>query len=45
MMERKIRVGGGIRLSWQEGQRLKALKELDIEVCEFCQKVNLLNLG
>jgi len=44
-MDGKIRVGGGIRLSWQEGQRLKPLKELDIQVCEFCQKVNLLNLG
>ena len=44
-MERKMRVGGGIRLSWQEWERLKPLKELDIQVCEFCQKVNLLNLG
>jgi len=44
-MDGKIRVSGGIRLSWQEGQRLKALKELNIQVCEFCQKVNLLNLG
>ena len=44
-MDGKTRVGGGIRLSRQEWERLKALKELDIQVCEFCQKVNLLNLG
>ena len=33
-----------VRISWEEYQRIKDLKELDIEVCKFgC--VNILNLG
>ena len=44
-MNGKISVSGGIRLSWSERQRLKPLKELDIQVCEFCQRLNILNLG
>ena len=33
-----------VRISWEEYQRIKDLKELDIEVCEFGH-LNLLNLG
>ena len=33
-----------VRISWEEYQRIKDLKELDLEVCKFgC--VNILNLG
>ena len=33
-----------VKISWEEYQRIRDLKELDIEVCEFgC--VNILNLG
>ena len=44
-MEEKINISGGIRLTWREWKRIQLLKELDIQVCEFCQRINLLNLG
>ena len=40
-----IRVSGSIHLNRTEWQRLNALKELDLQQCEFCDKVNLFNLG
>jgi len=33
-----------MRISWEEYQRIKDLKELDIEICKF-RHLNLLNLG
>lgn len=44
-MDFRIRVGGGVKLTQREWKRIQLLKELDIQVCEFCQRVNLLNLG
>ena len=44
-MDFKISIGGGTKLTGKEWARIKPLKELDIQVCEFCQRVNLLNLG
>jgi hypothetical protein len=44
-MDFRIRVGGGVKLTRREWQRLKPLKELDIQVCEFCDRLNILNLG
>jgi len=32
------------RISWEEYQRIKDIKELDIEICDY-QHVNILNLG
>lgn len=34
-----------VKISFQEQQKLSGLKELDIQVCSFCQRVNILNLG
>jgi hypothetical protein len=34
-----------LKISFQEYQKLSQLKTLDIQVCSFCQKTNLLNLG
>ena len=31
-------------LTWEEYQRIKNLKELDIEICDY-RHVNILNLG
>ena len=33
-----------VRISWEEYQRIRELKEIDIEVCDFGH-VNILNLG
>ena len=33
------------QFSQKENQKLSQLKTLDIQVCSFCQKTNLLNLG
>ncbi len=44
-MDFRIRVGGGVKLTQREWKRIKLLKELDIQVCKFCQRINLLNLG
>ena len=32
------------RISWEEYQRIRELKELDLELCDFGH-VNILNLG
>ena len=32
-------------ISQKEYQKLNQLKELDIQICSFCQKTNILNLG
>lgn len=32
-------------LTYQEWTKIKNLKELDIQLCSFCQKLNILNLG
>jgi len=32
------------KISWEENQRIKDLKELDLEICEFGH-LNILNLG
>jgi hypothetical protein len=32
-------------ISQAEYQKLNQLKELDLQVCSFCQRVNILNLG
>ena len=32
------------RISWEEYQRIKSLKELDLELCDY-KHVNILNLG
>jgi hypothetical protein len=34
-----------MRISQSEYQRIKHLKTLDLQVCDFCQKLNILNLG
>lgn len=34
-----------MKISKQELDRLKGLKELDIQVCDFCHRLNILNLG
>ncbi len=34
-----------VRISQKENQKLSQLKELDIQVCSFCQKITILNLG
>ena len=34
-----------VKISQKEWQKLNQLKELDIQICSFCQKVNILNLG
>ena len=34
-----------VRISQQEYQKLAQLKTLDIQVCSFCQRTNILNLG
>jgi len=44
-MDFRIRVGGGVKLTRREWKRIQPLKELDIQVCNFCQQTNILNLG
>src|SRR5438552_18741876 len=44
-MDVRIRVGGGVKLTRREWKRIQLLKELDIQVCEFCQRLNIHNLG
>ncbi len=34
-----------VKISAKENQKLIGLKELDIQVCSFCQKITILNLG
>jgi len=34
-----------MRISQSEYQRIKHLKTLDLQLCDFCQKLNILNLG
>jgi len=34
-----------VKISAKENQKLSQLKELDIQVCSFCQKITILNLG
>ncbi|MEG7979377.1 MAG: hypothetical protein NY202_05920 [Mollicutes bacterium UO1] len=34
-----------LKISQKEYQKIVGLKELDIQVCSFCQQTNLLNLG
>lgn len=34
-----------MRIIWAEYQRIKQLKKIDIQVCSFCQRLNILNLG
>lgn len=33
------------RLSWEEYQRIKNIKILDLQICSYCAKLNILNLG
>ena len=44
-MIEKISTNRRTHLTWKEWLRLKPLKELDIQVCDFCSKLNILNLG
>lgn len=44
-MTEKISVGRATYLTEKDWKLLKPLKELDIQVCDFCQKLNILNLG
>ena len=37
--------GNSLKITRGELERLNRLKELDIQICSFCQKTNLLNLG
>jgi len=37
--------GNSLKITQGELERLNQLKELDIQICSFCQKTNLLNLG
>jgi len=34
-----------LQISYQDYQKLNQLKSLDIQLCSFCQRVNILNLG
>jgi hypothetical protein len=34
-----------LKITQAELERLNRLKELDIQICSFCKKTNLLNLG
>ena len=34
-----------MRISWEEYQRIKDIKYLDLQVCFYCSKLNILNLG
>jgi hypothetical protein len=34
-----------VRISQEEHQRIRDLKELDIQQCSYCQKITILNLG
>src|SRR6266513_4597399 len=34
-----------MRISQKDFDRIRHLKTLDIQVCDFCQKLNILNLG
>ena len=33
------------RLTWEEFQRIKNIKTLDLQLCSYCNKLNILNLG
>ena len=33
------------KLTWKEYQRVKDIKHLDLQWCDFCQRINILNLG
>lgn len=33
------------KISWSEYQKIKNLKELDLQWCDFCKRLNILNLG
>lgn len=33
------------RISWEEYQRIRNLKELDLQQCYYCHKITILNLG
>jgi len=44
-MDFKTSIGGGVKLTGKEWARIKPLKELDVQICEFCQRVNIFNLG
>ena len=33
------------RLTWEEFQRIKDIKRLDLQICSYCRKLNILNLG
>ncbi len=33
------------RLIWAEFQKIKDIKILDLEICSYCNKLNILNLG
>ncbi len=44
-MGEKISISRGVKLTWREWQRIQLLKELDIQVCKFCDRLNILNLG
>jgi len=43
-MTRSEQVNTDHRLSWEEYQKIKDIKILDLEICEF-RHVNILNLG
>jgi len=43
-MTRSEQVNTNHRLTWEEYQRIKDIKVLDLEICEF-RHVNILNLG
>jgi len=44
-MTERISIGRTTHLTWKDWKRLEPLKELDIQVCDFCQQLNILNLG
>ena len=33
------------KLTWEEHEKIKDIKVLDLEICDFCKRLNILNLG
>jgi len=33
------------KLNWAEYQKIKGIKTLDLEICSYCSRLNILNLG
>lgn len=41
----KMRSDNSLIITWAEFERIRGLKELDLQICSFCHKTNILNLG